>query len=230
MKKALKLTALSLALAFGSASFAQAADADKIAYVSVPVLLQSHPLVSETSEFGKLRKAEEDKLAPEEQKLAEAAQGLRTDEAALQKEGEALKASLDKKFAQLQKDAKDPKQRPSKLQEREKALNAESAAFQKKVAAFEKRANEHQQKVAAFQQKAGEAQQRLGAEEAKVRAEVTKNVKENIDKVAKEQGYTLVLDAAAVIYTANEGNDITEAVVKSFGGELPKAPKAPEAK
>jgi len=74
-----------------------------------------------------------------------------------------------------------------------------------------------------------EADQRIAQEEVKVRGEVTKSVKENIDKVAKEKGYTLVIDAAAVIYTKNEGNDLTEAVVKSFGGELPKAPEAPKA-
>jgi len=141
MKKTLKLTALSLAMALGATSFAaQAVETDTIGYVNVPVLLQSHPLVSETSELGKLRKAETEKLAPEEQKLAAAAKKLHEEEAALHKEGDALKANLDKKFAQLQKDAKDPKQRPSELQKREKAIQAESAAFQKKVEAFEKRA------------------------------------------------------------------------------------------
>ena len=52
---------------------------------------------------------------------------------------------------------------------------------------------------------------------------------DEVDKLAKEKGYTYVIDANSVIY-AVDGKDITEDVLKAVGGKLPEAPKAEEKK
>lgn len=179
MKNVFKLAAV----VAGLSMFSGVANAvENIGYVNTNVLVQNHPLATNT-----------------DPKLVES---IKADQAALEKEEKAI----INKFETLKKDA--PKLRSADIKKREDAINADRKAFEKKVAAFEK--------------KVAEA-------ENKVRQAIYTNIQQSINEVAKNKGYTLVIDANAVMYTQNENNDLTNDVYKVITGQKEKAAEQSQA-
>lgn len=187
MKKVVKLTALSLALAFTS-SLATAEE--NIAFVSAEYLFQNHPD----------RKAIADKLEsefkPTADKLAENKKQIDAKIADVQKK-------VDAKVAALQKDA--PKLRSADIKKREdeinKFANDEQTVINKLIAEHDKKAKEFQDSYA----------KRENEETSKMVA----SIQTATNNVAKQKNYTLVLDDRSVVYAA-DGKNITEEVLKAI--------------
>ncbi|OOF67839.1 OmpH family outer membrane protein [Rodentibacter caecimuris] len=196
MKKMVKMTALSLGLALAS-GFASAQE--NIAFINAGYLFQNHPD----------RQALADKLdaqaKPEADKLAAAKKEIDGKIAAAKKK-------IDDKVAALQKDAKDPKQRPSELQKREAEINKLAKTEEENI---NKLMQEHDKKVQQFQMENEKRQ--LDA-----RAKLLESIQVATNKLAKDKGYTYVLDANSVVF-AVDGKDITEEVLKA----IPATEKAP---
>lgn len=212
MKKFAKIATLTAALALAT-SVAQAAE--KIGYVNPNYLVQNHPLLTDpNAEFVKAMNAHQAQFADEEKKLAEVEKQLVEEGQKLQAEGQKLDESLKKKSEALEKEA--PRLRSADIKKRQDAIAAEANAFQKKIDALQKREQEFRTQVEAFQKKLGEAQAALGEKQAKVQQEVVGLVEKAIKDAAKAKGYTLVLDSTAVMYTENEGNELTEEIYKTF--------------
>ena len=187
MKKVVKLTALSLALAFTS-SLAMAEE--NIAFVSAEYLFQNHPD----------RKAITDKLEsefkPTADKLAENKKQIDAKIADVQKK-------VDAKVAALQKDA--PKLRSADIKKREdesnKFDNDQQTVINKLIAEHDKKAKEFQDSYA----------KRENEETSKMVA----SIQTATNNVAKQKNYTLVLDDRSVVYAA-DGKNITEEVLKAI--------------
>ena len=187
MKKVVKLTALSLALAFTS-SLAMAEE--NIAFVNAEYLFQNHPD----------RKAVADKLEsefkPTADKLAENKKQSDAKIADVQKKVEA-------KVAALQKEA--PKLRSADIKKREddinKFANDEQTAINTLIAEHDKKAKEFQESYA----------KRENEETSKMVA----SIQTATNNVAKQKNYTLVLDDRSVVYAA-DGKNITEEVLKAI--------------
>lgn len=118
----------------------------------------------------------------------------------------ASKKSIDGKIAALQKDAK----------------NLRSADIKKREDEINKLMRAHDEKARQFQQETAKA-------EREETAKLLESIQVATNKLAKEKGYTYVIDANSVVY-AVDGKDITEDVLKAVGGKLPEAPKAEEKK
>ncbi|MDH2927631.1 OmpH family outer membrane protein [Lonepinella koalarum] len=176
MKKIVKATALSLALAFVSSA---AMAAENIAFINAAYLFEHHP--------------DRDAIA---QKL-DSGFKKQADELA------ASKKSIDGKIEKLQKEAKDL--RSADIKKREDEIN--------------KLMKEHDAKVQKYQQ---EAQKLENAE----RTKILESIQEATNNLAKEKGYTYVLDANSVVF-AVDGKDISDDVLKAIGGKVPaEQPKA----
>ncbi|QIW15427.1 hypothetical protein A4G20_03320 [Pasteurellaceae bacterium RH1A] len=233
MKNVFKFASLSatLALAMGAAHAA-----DKIGFISPEFIMANHPaFVNPESDFVKAVKKEEEafaeddkKFADEDKKLAEENKALEAEGKKLQTEQAAVEKSIKQKAAALEKEA--PRLRSADIKKRQDAINAEGKAFERKVTAFQKKEDAFRKKVADFQKRAAEfqdkvnqSQRALAVERAKVQEEVIGQVNDAIKKVAANKGYTLVLDAKAVMFTTSENDDISEEVLKEVGGTLPVA-------
>lgn len=118
----------------------------------------------------------------------------------------ASKKNIDSKIASLKKEAKDL--RSADIKKREDEINKLMRA--------------HDENARKFQQNAAKA-------EREQTAKLLESIQDVTNKMAKEKGYTYVLDANSVVYAA-EGKDITEDVLKAVGGKLPEAPKAEDKK
>lgn len=186
MKKVLKVTALSLALAFTS-SLATAAE--NIAFINAGYLFQNHPD----------RQATEDKLDAEFKPQVDK---LEQSKKAIEEKINAERQKIEAKVEALQKDAQDPKQRPSELQKREEEIQKMQADAEAEI---NKLVEEHDKAAQEFQV----AYERRQAEE---RTKLLESIQEATNKVAKDKKYTLVLDANSVVY--GDGKDITEDVLK----------------
>ncbi|WP_439287472.1 OmpH family outer membrane protein [Lonepinella sp. BR2357] len=108
----------------------------------------------------------------------------------------ANKKVIENKIAALQKEAK----------------NLRSADIKKREDEINKLMKDHDAKVQKYQQ---EAQKQENAE----RAKILESIQETTNKLAKEKGYTYVLDANSVVF-AVDGKDISDDVLKAIGGKV----------
>lgn len=175
MKKVVKITALSLALALTSSL---AAAAENIAFINAAYVFQNHPD----------RKAVADKLDAEFKAPAEKLQ--------------ASKKQIDDKIASLQKEA--AKLRAADIKKREDEIN-------KLIA-------NHEQQVKKFQEENDKRQ-------TEERAKLLESIQTATNNLAKEKGYTYVLDANSVVF-AVDGKDVSDDVLKALPGAA-TAPAAP---
>ena len=217
MKNVFKLASITAALALISGVVNAS---DNIAYVNPNYLMQNHPLLTDpNSEFVKEAKAVESTFAEEEKKLAEQEKALADEAAKLQEEDKKVGDSIKKKSEALEKEA--PRLRSADIKKRQDAINAEAQTFQKKVNAFQQREMDFRKNVDDFQQRLGAAQRQLTEKQNAIQKNIIGEVEKAIADAAKAQGYTLILDATAVLYTENEKRDLTEDVYKSLGGKVP---------
>lgn len=189
MKKVLKVTALSLALAC-TAPLAMAEE--NIAFINAAYLFQNHPD----------RQATEQKLDDEFKPQADK---LEASKKAIEDKIAAERKKIEAKVEALQKDAKDPKQRPSELQKREAEINKMQADAEAEI---NKLVEQHDKEAQAFQQAYDQRQ-------AEERTKLLESIQQATNKIAKDKKYTLVLDANSVVYGA-DGKDITEQVLKAI--------------
>ncbi|AFI86721.1 hypothetical protein ACT75_04695 [Aggregatibacter actinomycetemcomitans] len=186
MKKIVKLTALSLALAFSSLAMAD----ENIAFISAEYLFQNHPD----------RKAVAEKLEaefkPTADKLAENKKQIDTKIAGIQKKVEA-------KVAALQKDA--PKLRSADIKKREDEINKYGNDQQEEINKL----------IAEHDQKAKEFQENYAKRENEETEKLVASIQAATNNVAKQKNYTLVLDDRSVVYGV-DGKNITEEVLKAI--------------
>lgn len=112
------------------------------------------------------------------------------------------------------------KSRQDKLVAAQKSLQDELDKFKKESATMsEKDKTAMQNKISddqsALSKDASAFQQDLSKEQNKIMKNVLAQLNDIISSIAKKNGYTLVLDAQAVIF-AGEGSDITKEVSKDF--------------
>ncbi|MGC7561003.1 OmpH family outer membrane protein [Pasteurella sp. PK-2025] len=187
MKKVVKATALSLALAFTS-SLAMAAE--NIAFVSGDYLFHNHPdrkMIAEKLEA---------EFKPRVEKLAANKKSVDEKIAASQKKVEA-------KIAALQKEA--PKLRSADIKKREDEINklgnSEQEALNKLVTAHDEEVRKYQEDYA-----------KRDKEETD---KLVNSIQTAVNNVAKAKNYTLVLNEGAVVFAADAKN-ITEEVLKAI--------------
>lgn len=206
MKKAVKITALSLAMAFAS-GFAMAEE--NIAFVNADYLFQNHPD----------RKIIADKLnaefKPQADKLAENKKKIDAQIADIQKK-------VDAKVAALQKDA--PKLRQADIKKREDEINKFGADQQAVI----------NKAIAAHDEEAKKFQAEYAKRENEEMTKIVESIQTATNTVAKQKNYTLVLDDRSVVYGA-DGKNISEEVLKAIPTQAPAAqpqaePKAEEKK
>ncbi|WP_040975992.1 MULTISPECIES: OmpH family outer membrane protein [Pasteurellaceae] len=186
MKKAVKLTALSLALAFSTAAMAE----DNIAFINVDYLFANHPA----------RKIELQKLDDEFKAPAEKLQAV---EKSLQEKKAAFEKEIDGKVKALEKDA--PKLRQADIKKRQDEISKLAA---KRDGEFKALVDEHQKNVAKFRE---DGQKK----EMAIQQKLLSDIQTAATEVAKAKNYTAVLDEKAAIYTA-DGKNITEEVLKAI--------------
>lgn len=187
MKKVVKLTALSLGLAFASSAvLAQ----DNIAFVNTEYLLVNHP-----ARQVELQKLEAEFKGPEEK--------LRASEKALQEKKVAFEKEIDGKVKALEKDA--AKLRKADIQKRQDEI---SKLAQKRDTEFRALVEAHQKELAALQQ-AGQKR------DAEITQRFVSDINTAVKTVAQAKNYNIVLDTKTAVY-AVDGKNITEEVLKAI--------------
>lgn len=187
MKKTVKLTALSLALAFTSA-FAVAQD--NVAFISGDYLFENHP------DRKAVAAQIEAEFKPTMEKLAANKKMIDEKIAASEKKIEA-------KIAALQKDA--PKLRAADIKKREDEINKLGATEQEEINKL----------VAAHDAEVKKYQDAYNKRESEEGAKLIDSIQTTINNIAKEKNYTVVLNANAVVF-AVDGKNITEEVLKAI--------------
>jgi outer membrane protein len=115
------------------------------------------------------------------------------------------------------------KPRQEKLAGQQKALQDEFDTFNKNSSTMkaadrdttEKKLNDEK---ANFLKEAGAFQKEVNAEQNKAMQSILKQLSGIISDLAKKNGYSLVLDSQAVVYSA-DATDITKDVAKDFNGK-----------
>lgn len=197
MKNIAKVTALALGIALVSG---YAAAEEKIAFINAGYIFQNHPD----------RQAVADKLDAEFKPVAEK---LAASKKAVDDKIVAARKKVEAKVAALEKDA--PRLRQADIQKRQEEINKLGAA---EDAELQKLMQEQDKKVQEFQAQNEKRQ-------AEERGKLLDSIQTATNNLAKEKGYTYVLDANSVVF-AVEGKDITEEVLKS----IPASEKAQEKK
>lgn len=187
MKKAVKLSALSLAFALGS-SVAMASD--NIAFVNSDYLFVNHP-----ARQAELQKLDQEFKAPIEK--------LKAEEKALTDKKASFEKDIDGKINALKKDA--PKLRQAEIKKRQDEITKLADKYD---AELQKLGKEYQQHVAEFQQK---GQQR----ENEINQKLLSDIQKASVEVAKSKNFTVVLDGKYGL-AVSEGKDITDDVLKAL--------------
>lgn len=126
--------------------------------------------------------------------------------------GKKAKASLEKEFnakkAELQKKEGDLKKMDEDLRKKAAALSDEVR---------NKKMQELQTEAMKFQREVGESQMNIQKKERELTQPIIEKLQAAVDKVAKEGGYTMVLERSEQsVLWAKKDLDLTDAVVKEF--------------
>lgn len=121
-----------------------------------------------------------------------------------------LEGELEKRKKDLQKKDADLKKMREDLEKKKSVLSEEALA---------KKQQEFQEEFGQFQQTVQKSQLELQKREQDLTGPILKKMKTVIEKVAKDKGYTLVLENSAMVLYASKDADITDDVVKAFEKE-----------
>jgi len=126
--------------------------------------------------------------------------------------GKKAKSDLEKEFnakkAELQKKEADIKKMGDDLEKKKVALSDDVRA---------KKTQELQQEMMKFQKEVGESQMNIQKKERDLTQPIIDKLQASIEKVAKAQGYTMVLEKSEQsVLWAQKADDLTDAVVKDF--------------
>lgn len=121
-----------------------------------------------------------------------------------------LEGDFEKKKKELQKKEADLKKMSEDL-ERKKSVMSEEA-FQQKQANF-------QEEMMKFRQVVGTNQMEIQKKEQDLTAPIIDKMRKVISKIAKEKGYSMVIENTAMVLHADASLDITDDVLKAFEKE-----------
>lgn len=121
-----------------------------------------------------------------------------------------LESEFEKKKKELQKREGDLKKMGEDLEKKKSVLSEE--ALQKKQAEF-------QEEMLKYRDTVGKSQLEIQKKDRELTQPILEKMRKVIEKVAKDKGYSMVLEnSAMVLYSAKE-NDLTDDVVKAFEKE-----------
>lgn len=113
------------------------------------------------------------------------------------------KKELEKKEADLKKMGEDLERKKSVLSE--EVLNKKQAEFQ--------------EEMLKYRDVVGKSQIEIQKKERDLTAPILDKMRKTIEKVAKEKGYTMVLENSQMVLYATADADLTEAVIKAYEKE-----------
>lgn len=118
-----------------------------------------------------------------------------------------LESEFNKKKKELEKREADLKKMGEDLEAKKAVLSEE--ALQKKQA-------EMQEEVMKYREIAGKSQMDIQKKEAELTKPILEKMRKSIDKVAKEKGYSLVLENSPMVLFATKEHDLTDEVIADF--------------
>lgn len=121
-----------------------------------------------------------------------------------------LEGELEKRKKELQKKDADLKKMKEDLDKKKSVMSEE--ALQKKMTEF-------QEEFTSFQQIVGKNQMELQKREQDLTGPILTKMRKVIEKVAKEKGYSMILENSAMVLYASKDNDLTDDIVKAFEKE-----------
>ena len=130
--------------------------------------------------------------------------------AAGKKAKEELEKDFNKKKKELEKKEADLKKMGEDLEKKKSVLSEE--ALGKKQAEF-------QEEMLKYRDVVGKSQVEIQKKERDLTAPILEKMKKVISKISKAGGYSLVLENSQMVLYADQGADLTDAVVKAFEKE-----------
>ena len=121
-----------------------------------------------------------------------------------------LEGDFNKKKKDLEKKEADLKKMGEDLEKKKSVMSEE--ALGKKQAEF-------QEEMMKYRDVVGKSQVEIQKKERDLTAPILEKMKKTIEKVAKEKGYTVVLENSAMVLYAAADSDMTADVIKSYEKE-----------
>lgn len=121
-----------------------------------------------------------------------------------------LEGEFNKKKKELEKKEADLKKMGEDL-ERKKAVLSEEVLGKKQA--------EFQEEMMKYRDVVGKSQVEIQKKERDLTAPILEKMKKTIEKVAKEKGYSVVLENSAMVLYAAADSDLTAEVIKSYEKE-----------
>ncbi|WP_347357585.1 OmpH family outer membrane protein [Bdellovibrio sp.] len=121
-----------------------------------------------------------------------------------------LESDFNKKKKELEKKEADLKKMGEDLEKKKSVLSEE--ALGKKQAEF-------QEEMLKYRDVVGKSQIEIQKKERELTAPILEKMKKVISKLAKEKGYTLVIENSQMVLYATSDADLTEEVIKAFEKE-----------
>ncbi|MBX2994148.1 MAG: OmpH family outer membrane protein [Bdellovibrionaceae bacterium] len=128
--------------------------------------------------------------------------------------GKKAKSELDADFAKRKRDLdrqeQDLRRRDEELQKKRTVLS--EAAYRKQLAGLEKSASD-------FRDLMGRTQMEFQKKELDLTTPILEKMRRTISRVAKENGYTVVMEMTAQVLYSPESDDLTDRVAREFEKE-----------
>lgn len=121
-----------------------------------------------------------------------------------------LEGEFEKKKKELQAKEGDLKKMGEDLEKKKSVLSEEALA---------KKQSEFQEEMMKYREVVGKSQMDLQKKERDLTQPILDKMRRTIEKVAKEKGYSMVLENNAIVLFASKDNDLTDEVVKAFEKE-----------
>jgi len=112
------------------------------------------------------------------------------------------------------------KSRESVIEEKGKALEKLKSELEKQASvlsagAKKTKEDELEKLLREYQRTVQDSQTEVKKKEGELTDAIIKEIRETVDKIGTEEGYTLIIDRAMVLYS-NKGIDITDSVIKKY--------------
>lgn len=121
-----------------------------------------------------------------------------------------LEAEFEKKKKELQKKEADLKKMGEDIEKKKSVLSEE---------ALMKRQSEFQEEMLKYRDVVGKSQLEIQKKERDLTQPILEKMRKVIEKVAKDKGFSMVLENSAMVLYADKGHDITDDVIKAYEKE-----------
>lgn len=121
-----------------------------------------------------------------------------------------LEGDIEKKKKELQKKEADLKKMQEDLEKKKSVLSDE---------VFMKKQNEFREEMMKFQEVVAKSQQEIQKKERELTEPILKKMKTIVDKLAKDKGYSMILESSPMMLFADKSVDLTDEVVSAFEKE-----------